>query len=269
MVRLSMSGSQRLPFHEVSEMVGEKRGHMDTEVFIVDDMCYRMNIHYEKRRTARASIRRTTVTIRIPSSLSRKQRKEELTKLRRWAIQKIQEDPQRFKPFPQRVYRDGENIVVGSKEYTIRVSFEEKKSSSAKLVGTTVYLFPSSECSSEVQQKHMSSLVSRCIAWDRLPDIQARIQRLNRQHFNRKVKRVVLRYNRSNWGSCSRIGTITLSTRVLFAPDDVIDYICIHELAHLVDPSHSKRFWSQVERAMPDYKEKERWLKKHGSECYF
>jgi predicted metal-dependent hydrolase len=250
-------------------MVGEKRGHINTEVFIVDDMRYQMNIHYEKRRNARASIRRTTVTIRIPSSLSRRQREEELTKLRRWAIQKIEEDPQRFKPFPRRMYRDGERIVVGSKEYSIRVSFEGKKSSSAKLVGNTLYLFLSSLCSSEVQQKHMSSLVSRCIARDRLPGIQERIHRLNRKHFNRTVKRVVLRYNRSNWGSCSRKGAITLSTRVLFAPDDVIDYICIHELAHLVDPSHSKRFWSQVERAMPDYKEKERWLKKHGSECYF
>lgn len=242
---------------------------MDTEVFVVDDMHYQMNIHYEKRRNARASIRRTTVTIRIPSSLSTKRREEELSKLQRWAIQKIHEDPQKFKPFPRRVYHDGERIVVGSKEYDIRVSFGEKTSSSAKLVGNTIALCLSSRISSEEQTKHMSSLVSRCIARDRLPDIKERIDRLNRKHFNRTVQRVVLRNNTSNWGSCSRKATITLSTRVLFAPDEVIDYICIHELAHLVEHAHSKRFWSLVERAMPDYKEKERWLKRHGSACYF
>ena len=236
---------------------------------MVDDMHYRMNIYYEKRRNARASIRRTTVTIRIPSSLSTKRREEELSKLRRWALQKIQEDPQKFKPFPRRRYHDGERLVVGSREYSIRISFGEKASSSAKLVGSMIVLCLSSRISSEERNKHMSSLVSRCIARDRVPDIKERIDRLNRLHFNRTVQRVVLRYNTSNWGSCSRKGTITLSTRVLFAPDEVIDYLCVHELAHLVDHSHSKRFWSLVERAMPDYKEKERWLKKHGAECYF
>jgi len=243
--------------------------HMDTEVFVVDDMHYQMNIYYEKRRNARASIRRTTVTIRIPSTLSTKQREKELFKLRRWAIQKIHEDPQKFKPFPRRMYHDGQRMVVGSKEYDIRVSFCDKRSSSAKLVGKTIVLCLSSRLSSKEQAKHMSSLVSRCIARDRLPDIRKRIDRLNRKHFNRNIQRVVLRYNTSNWGSCSRKGTITLSTRVLFAPDEVIDYICIHELAHLVEHAHSKRFWSLVERAMPDYKEKERWLKQHGTECYF
>jgi predicted metal-dependent hydrolase len=55
----------------------------------------------------------------------------------------------------------------------------------------------------------------------------------------------------------------------LVAPEDVLEYVCIHELAHLVEYNHSKRFWSLVEKAMPDYKEKREWLKKNGYKCVF
>jgi predicted metal-dependent hydrolase len=55
----------------------------------------------------------------------------------------------------------------------------------------------------------------------------------------------------------------------LFAPKDVFDYICIHELAHLVEQNHSDKFWALVEKAMPDYMEKEKWLKENRGLCKF
>ena len=78
-----------------------------------------------------------------------------------------------------------------------------------------------------------------------------------------------MKYNHSNWGSCSSKGNINLSTRLLFAPDDVIDYVIIHELAHRIEMNHSPRFWKLVSDAMPDYKEKEKWLKVHGGKLGF
>ncbi|MCB0682671.1 MAG: M48 family metallopeptidase, partial [Saprospiraceae bacterium] len=62
---------------------------------------------------------------------------------------------------------------------------------------------------------------------------------------------------------------INLSTRLLFAPPKVIDYVIIHELAHLVEMNHSRRFWDLVAAAMPDYEEQEKWLKKFGHRCDF
>jgi predicted metal-dependent hydrolase len=56
---------------------------------------------------------------------------------------------------------------------------------------------------------------------------------------------------------------------LLFAPAEVIDYIIIHELAHLVEMNHSDRFWALVAAAMPDYVEKERWLKVNDHHCQF
>ena len=78
-----------------------------------------------------------------------------------------------------------------------------------------------------------------------------------------------LKYNTSSWGTCSSSKNINLSTRLLFAPDGVIEYVCIHELAHMLEMNHSERFWNLVERAMPDYKEKIDWLKQNEDQCWF
>jgi len=78
------------------------------------------------------------------------------------------------------------------------------------------------------------------------------------------VARVTIRNQRSRWGSCSPRGPIALNFRLMLMPPDVREYILIHELMHLREPNHSRRFWRQVEGACPAFRAAERWLKEHG-----
>jgi predicted metal-dependent hydrolase len=78
------------------------------------------------------------------------------------------------------------------------------------------------------------------------------------------VRRVTVRNQRSRWGSCSRRGTISLNWRLVQAPPFVRDYLVLHELAHLKEMNHSRRFWSEVARLCPDFREAEQWLKQHS-----
>ena len=59
---------------------------------------------------------------------------------------------------------------------------------------------------------------------------------------------------KSRWGSCSAKSSINFSWRLIMADDDVIDYVVVHELAHLAELNHSKSFWEVVEEVLPDYK---------------
>jgi predicted metal-dependent hydrolase len=77
------------------------------------------------------------------------------------------------------------------------------------------------------------------------------------------VKRITVRNQRSRWGSCSGRGTISLNWRLIQTPDSVRDYIVLHELMHLREPNHSRRFWKQVETMCPEYEVAEKWLKRH------
>lgn len=83
------------------------------------------------------------------------------------------------------------------------------------------------------------------------------------------VKHIVVRNQKSRWGSCSCNGTISLNWRLIQLPDHVRDYIIIHELMHLRELNHSTRFWREVERACPNYRAAEDWLKQNSGQVGF
>jgi predicted metal-dependent hydrolase len=95
-------------------------------------------------------------------------------------------------------------------------------------------------------------------------ELPARVFELAAQH-QLAVKRVMVRNQRSRWGSCSRRGTISLNWRLVQTPPFVRDYLVLHELAHLKEMNHSRRFWTEVARLCPDFREAERWLKQHSN----
>jgi len=67
----------------------------------------------------------------------------------------------------------------------------------------------------------------------------------------------------SRWGSCSRDNRLCFSWRIIMTPLGVLDYVLIHELAHIKEKNHSKRFWDYLGSILPDYKEHRRWLREH------
>ena len=77
-------------------------------------------------------------------------------------------------------------------------------------------------------------------------------------------KQVKISSARTRWGSCSPDGILNFTWRLVMAPLDVIDYVVVHELAHLRVKNHSSRFWREVERIMPEYKDRRKWLRLHG-----
>ncbi len=77
-----------------------------------------------------------------------------------------------------------------------------------------------------------------------------------------KFRQIKFRQQRSRWGSCSSAGTITYNWRLIHFLPQVIDYVVIHELAHIRHHDHSERFWRLVEAYMPTYKQHVRFLKK-------
>jgi len=79
------------------------------------------------------------------------------------------------------------------------------------------------------------------------------------------VSRISIRNQRSRWGSCSRTGHICLNWRLVTMPEDVRDYVLIHELMHLKRMDHSPKFWKLVAEACPEYKKARAWLRSHGA----
>jgi predicted metal-dependent hydrolase len=81
-----------------------------------------------------------------------------------------------------------------------------------------------------------------------------------------EVKRVTIRDQRTRWGSASRSGTLSFSWRLILAPPTVLDYVVVHELAHLRVSGHGKRFWALVARHHPGADAARKWLRDHHDE---
>ena len=242
---------------------------MRTEILDVNGQKYPLKIHFEDRNDSRVSVSKSAVNIRLPRSLTREELFRELLRMKAWAKQQIFEKPQRYKRDEAKTYKDGDVLQVGNEQYVLHVSFKEKQSSSARIIGNTIQLAIASQLSEQRKNRHISSLLSRCVAKKRISYLHDKIDGLNNTHFNQRLKKIFFKNNKSNWGSCSEQGNLNISTRLLFAPDDVLEYVCIHELAHLIEFNHSDAFWALVEKTMPDYKQKEQWLKEHGGRCMF
>jgi len=98
-----------------------------------------------------------------------------------------------------------------------------------------------------------------------IDQIRKEVHDVNNLHFGKPINQVRLKYNKSNWGSCSSKGNINLSSRLLLVPRHIRQYVIVHELAHLIEMNHSAKYWKVVEQVYPSYKLAENWLKDNSS----
>ena len=88
------------------------------------------------------------------------------------------------------------------------------------------------------------------------------------QEFNKIVKQEIkdikIRQMKTRWGSCSSEKNLNFNWKLILAPPEVLDYVVVHELCHLKEMNHSKAFWNEVEKVMPEYETYKLWLKENG-----
>lgn len=82
------------------------------------------------------------------------------------------------------------------------------------------------------------------------------------------IRRVSVRDQSSRWGSCSSTGVLSYSWRLILAPSFVLDYLAAHEVAHVIEMNHSRRFWRLVEKICPDMGRAKAWLDAHGTDLH-
>ena len=80
---------------------------------------------------------------------------------------------------------------------------------------------------------------------------------------DRRIRRITVRDTRTRWGSCSATGNLAFSWRLVLAPADVLDYVVAHEVAHLIEMNHGRRFWRLVERLAPGSHRQRGWLNRN------
>ena len=101
---------------------------------------------------------------------------------------------------------------------------------------------------------------------------RTRYIKIARDIFTRRTEyygRISIREQKTRWGSCSSKGNLNFNWRLILAPEEVLDYVVVHELAHRREMNHSKAFYAIVESVLPDYRKAQKRLKDNGQSLWY
>jgi hypothetical protein len=211
-----------------------------------------------KNRNAIAKIRDGKLVISIPVKWSKKDRLEIGTKLEARALRSIEKG--KWSPDDNAPIRfsHGQRLSAMGSEFLIL--FGRGQRPRGRLNDRIIEV----ELPNPDDNQTASKLVRKILSKAMLPKIRQRVMQLNQEHFGAEIGRITLRDTTTRWGSLSADNSMSLNMRLLFMPEKIRDYVIIHELAHTKYRSHGPRFWSMVERVIPDHRERRRWLRLNG-----
>ncbi len=234
--------------------------------FIIGDYHVPVFLHREVRNSVRFAIGKKGLTIRGPILINTEAL---LKKAEQWCTHTAQKKPQALRGFLIKDYAQEFTLNIYGKSFIVKVKRNKTDRDIIQWKADEIRILINNEYSREDTSKTIKELLIKFSSKRFLPIVRKRVHHLNEKHFGVTIKNVRLKYNYSNWGSCSAKGNINLSTKLLLASQQVIDYVIIHELAHRLEMNHSDRFWKIVSNVCPEYKVHERWLKENSHICDF
>ena len=198
------------------------------------------------------------ITVVLPASLD-EDPETVLMENAGWVLEKKTKFDQYRADIPDRTFEAGEQFPYLGEEHELIIEPPQK----SEVVDETIRLRQSAVGQSSVERalRNFYRREAREYLSERL-DLFAGGMELD-------YDGVQIRNQRTRWGSCSTNGTISLNWRLLMAPPEVIDYVVVHELAHLREPNHTDAFWSLVAEYIPEYEAHEDWLEENSTRLVF
>lgn len=205
------------------------------------------------------------VIVRSPKKLSEEKIKEVIQKKSSWILEKL-DKVNEVKPKPSpREFLSGEKLPYLGRRYRLKVNQKENiKKVKVKLYRGKFYIYYPATITNESERRE--AIKEELIKWYRKhADIKLK-ERVNKykKQIGEEPNLVRVKKQKKRWGSCSSKGNLNFNLKIIMAPMSIVDYIVIHELAHLKYSNHSKEFWGLVETIIPDYEERQEWLRING-----
>jgi predicted metal-dependent hydrolase len=209
-----------------------------------------------KRRTLTITVERDrTVVVRAPDGMADEEVRRQVNAKRQWILEKLR-DPQKYaerRHPPGKEVVNGESALYLGRDYQIKLT----ETDSGKVEFDERFLVP------RAHQRRRREVLREWYEEEARQRIIPRVEQHSRElGVSFSSARIV--DNRYRWGSCTVGDSVTFNWRLIKAPMFVIDYVIIHELAHLIEANHTPAFWNIVRARTPTMQKARAWLKEHG-----
>jgi len=228
------------------------------------------SLEYRLRRSDRRSVgisieRDGTVVVTAPHQAELVDIEKFISEKKIWIYQKLAQKKSLNREKPKREFVNGQGFLYLGKSYRLKIvdDVEVKSGSSQKAAPLRLWhgYFELAESKKADARNHFISWYRKQIRMQ----LKERIPRYDKR-IGVTVKSIRILDLGHRWASCGGNGNISFNWRSVMAPAWVFDYILVHELIHLIERTHTARFWRVVARVMPDYEEHARWLNENGAD---
>jgi predicted metal-dependent hydrolase len=222
---------------------------------------YSYTIIRRKRRSVGLSISPdNSLTVYAPQRVTREVIDAFVTKSADWIEKKIEKNKKMFPDYKPKAFAEGEQFQFLGEPVTLVIERTGRKK--PVLSGKQVFVYVPRR-SSKDERKYIRTQLTD---WYRKNAREIIISRVTyfRKRIGVEYGEVRIKTLRSRWGSCSHQGNLNFNWKLILAPIHMIDYVVVHELCHLIHQNHSHRFWDEVKKHLPDYKDRRKWLMNYG-----
>lgn len=238
------------------------------------DLNSRNTIEYTLIRRKRKSIGITIspekgVQVSAPSWVGKAQIEEILKQKAHWIYKKLQliEDMKSQKA--ERKFISGEVFPLLGKDLNLEVLYKAGTKNTTVVPGVErLFVVLPSGLSDDKQEARIREALTGWFMEQAASIIRKRMD-IYADRLNVKPAKLLLKSQKTRWGSCTRDNKININWKIVSAPLDIVDYLVVHELAHIRVKNHSKTYWELVESILPDYRERRKWLKANGHRLGF
>lgn len=233
---------------------------MEKGIFSYGGEVYEYAIIKSRRKSVSISVGKDKeITVKTPLFLSEKETEALVESRIGWIVEKYKQAEALQRERPVHDYKAGELFLYRGRALTLNLIINpERTRIMVKKQADTLLIV-----SSSAEKKALKDAVSK---WYREQAKEVISQKVlyYQKFIGRSIGDIRIKEQKSRWGSCSGKGNLNFNWKIIMAPDEMIDYLVVHELCHRLHMNHSKEFWNSVGNIIPDYKQKEEWLKENG-----
>jgi len=217
-------------------------------------------IRTERRKSAEIEVHGETVRVLVPNTLSDQRIHDLINKRSVWIKQKIAVHASTPEP-KKREYVNGETFPYLGRNYRLKLVNTNEYSVKLKN-GYLIVSYPKSddEQKNDIIIRRLLTTWYQSHAYDRLHEKTARYSKI----IGVNPQGIKIDDFKARWGSCLDTGEVAYNWRIIMASHQIVDYIVIHELCHLLEHNHSPKYWKLVETYCEDYAGCRQWLKDFG-----
>lgn len=225
----------------------------------------KFNIIYRKRKTMSLEIKRDgIINVIAPNGLDKTFIVDKVKNKSDWIIKKLDEIEVLNNNRYIRSYESGDIFLYLGKEYMLEVLVDKITIGTSVSLENNKLIVRSNSNNKDVIQRALKKWYTD----ETLGIVKERIN-YYKLFFEDTVTSIKIKDQKSRWASCTYKNEILFNLRCSMMPIQIIDYIVVHEMCHMEHRNHSKDFYLAVERILPDYKERVKWLKNNGVRMNF